>query len=434
MASNTPPDGSVEIRDVCFDYPLYRHIVLDRMREMLGDLVPALKPPHRRVLNGINFSIAPGETVGLIGVNGAGKTTLLKIISGMLSPTSGTAQVQGRLVALLAMGMGFRANFTGRENVRFGSILLGMSAAECDTLMPVIHDFSGLGSAFDQPYFTYSSGMKARLGFSLGAHVPSDILILDETLSAGDRRFVTRCYSRLQEIRREGRTILFVSHNAGEIARMTNRVIFLDSGKVAFDGQTQKGLLLYEENMTKQLVADVLAQQAEGGTPNGQVLDYAGARLRPQVYFTLAHSAQPCTQIPVGAACQLHLEIESDRTLGESFIFMRLSKASTGEQTAYFMLKRFASLLDNFDDNQNVLIKQGKNAIVWDIPFWPTAEGEYLLDVYIGPPVQARDLDISAGRTWYGLTAFRAVYSNAYYRGSMCELEVPVTSVQVSHD
>src|SRR6185295_15508035 len=153
--------GAIEVRDLVVEYPLYQHVIWDRFRALLGIVVPAWRPRVRRVLDRISFSIQPGETVALVGRNGAGKTSLLKVISGLLSPTTGNVQVNGQLMALLAMGIGFRPAFTGRENLVYCGLLLGLEKKQMLTLVPGIIQFSELETAIDQPFFTYSSGMKA---------------------------------------------------------------------------------------------------------------------------------------------------------------------------------------------------------------------------------------------------------------------------------
>ncbi|NOT96546.1 MAG: ABC transporter ATP-binding protein, partial [Nitrospira sp.] len=198
--------------------------------------------------------IQPGETVALVGRNGAGKTSLLKVISGLLSPTSGNVHVTGRLMALLAMGIGFRSAFTGRENLLYCGLLLGLEKRQILELVPEIIRFSELEAAIDQPFFTYSSGMKSRLAFALAAAVPADIVILDETLAVGDSKFVTKCYKRLREIEKSGKTIVMVSHQLGEIARLASRVVVLDSGKIVHDGTVLDGLRVYEEVLAAAVV------------------------------------------------------------------------------------------------------------------------------------------------------------------------------------
>ena len=406
--------GEIRIDKVSVDYPLYRRLVLDRMREVLGALFPSLKPPTKRVLNDIDLVIEPGEIVGLIGVNGAGKTTLLKVISSLISPTAGTVAVGGKVMALLAMGLGFRSNFTGRENVYYGGLLMGMSRSAVDLAIDGIVEFAELGEAFDQPYFTYSSGMRARLGFALATAVPADIVILDETLATGDRKFVARCYKRIQDIRRSGRTILFVSHNLGEVARMTERVILLDQGKAVFDGPTGDGLAQYEE---------ILSARSE--TPVSATL--AGINVELSL---LNEDGQPSSLVHIGAPASLRLIVETEKNIGDVWIYIRVAELETDHLVCYIIKDR--ALLENFDAaDYNVSLAKGKTEIIWSLPHWVAGEGQYLFDVYIGPPVDARSPDVSGGRSWRRALLATAVYFNPYLKGAGALLEMPINDVTV---
>ncbi len=188
------------------------------------------------VLRGIGFSLAAGEAVGIVGKNGAGKSTLLKMITGTLKASEGSIAVNGRVAAILELGMGFNPELTGGENVRHAAGLMGLSREEIERLLPEIREFAEIGSYFDEPVRTYSSGMQARIAFAVAtAHRP-DILIVDEALSVGDPYFQAKCYERISRYRREGMTLLLVTHAVEEIVRQCDRAILLKDGALLLDG------------------------------------------------------------------------------------------------------------------------------------------------------------------------------------------------------
>jgi len=187
-------------------------------------------------LRDVSFSIERGETIGIIGRNGSGKSTLLQMICGTVSPTAGRIATEGRVAALLELGAGFNPDFTGRENVLLNAVILGFSEETMQERMADVLAFSEIGEFLDQPVKTYSSGMYARLAFSIAIHVDPDILIVDETLAVGDSRFVAKCMRRIKEIQQKGATILFVSHDVGVVRTICNRAIWLDKGLMVADG------------------------------------------------------------------------------------------------------------------------------------------------------------------------------------------------------
>lgn len=197
------------------------------------------------VLRDINFKIGSGEAVGIIGVNGAGKSTLLKIITGTTQPTSGKISVNGRVAALLELGMGFHADFTGRQNVYMAGQLLGLRADEITACMPAIESFAEIGDYIDRPVRTYSSGMQMRLAFSVATAVRPDILIVDEALSVGDAYFQHKSFNKIREFRQQGTTLLIVSHDKSAIQSLCDRAILLERGLVAKDGPPEEVMDFY---------------------------------------------------------------------------------------------------------------------------------------------------------------------------------------------
>lgn len=200
---------------------------------------------HFWALGGVDLRINKGDVFGLIGKNGAGKSTMLKVISRVLRPTKGRVQVYGRIAPLLELGAGFHPELTGRENIYLNGALLGYSHQQMDQVFEDIVEFSELGPFIDAPIRTYSSGMYARLGFSVAtAHQP-EILILDEILSVGDEAFQAKCRDRMREFRQNGATILMVSHGLASIEQMCNRAAWLDHGKIRLVGEPSEVIDAY---------------------------------------------------------------------------------------------------------------------------------------------------------------------------------------------
>jgi len=197
-------------------------------------------------LKNASFEVRRGENVGIIGLNGAGKSTLLKILSQIVTPTLGTAQITGRLGALLEVGTGFHRELTGRENVFLYGSILGMNREEVAEKFDAIVEFSEIGKFIDTPVKRYSSGMYVRLAFSVAAHLDPDILLLDEVLAVGDFSFQKKCMDFAKRLQQRGSTIIVVSHNMASIKTMCSRVIYLRKGEIVFDGPTEEGMGLYE--------------------------------------------------------------------------------------------------------------------------------------------------------------------------------------------
>jgi lipopolysaccharide transport system ATP-binding protein len=204
-------------------------------------VTPGHRPRHalKWVLQDINFTVKPGEAVGIIGINGAGKSTLLKMITGTTQPTTGGVHITGRVAALLELGMGFHPDFTGRQNAFMAGQLLGYGVEEISRLMPAIEAFAEIGDYIDQPVRVYSSGMQMRLAFSVAtAHRP-DVLIVDEALSVGDVYFQHKSFDRIREFRKLGTTLLIVSHDKGAIQSICDRAILLNAGQLAVEGEPE---------------------------------------------------------------------------------------------------------------------------------------------------------------------------------------------------
>jgi len=198
------------------------------------------------VLKGISLEVHPGECVAVVGKNGAGKSTLLSLLARVYKPTSGTINIQGRMAPLLELGAGFHPDLTGLENIYFNGVILGLTRNEMRDRTQAIIDFSEIGEHINAPTRTYSSGMLARLGFSVAVHVDADILLVDEVLAVGDYDFERKCYAKIDEFRARGGTILFVSHQMDAVRRVADRCIWLKDGEVHRVGTPDQVIAEYE--------------------------------------------------------------------------------------------------------------------------------------------------------------------------------------------
>ena len=194
----------------------------------------------REVLKDINLEIKKGETVALIGVNGSGKSTLLKLMTQIIFPNKGTIETRGKLTSLLELGAGFHPDFSGRENIYFNSSIFGLTKKEIDARLDQIIEFSELKDFIDNPVRTYSSGMYMRLAFSVAINVDADILLIDEILSVGDQHFQEKCFNKMRELKKEGKTMVFVTHSMESVKNLCDRAVWLYDGRVKMDGNTDE--------------------------------------------------------------------------------------------------------------------------------------------------------------------------------------------------
>ena len=228
---------SILVDDVskCFEIGQYNHTMLrEALMGAIGGLWGRRKRSNREVmwaLKGISFEIESGELVGIIGRNGAGKSTLLKVLSNITYPTSGQVDVDGRVGALLEVGTGFHEELTGRENIYLNGSILGMRKREIDATMDQIVEFADIGEFLDTPIKRYSSGMRMRLGFSVAAHLRTEVLLVDEVLAVGDVGFQKKCLGTMRELGDKGRTLVFVSHNMAAVENLCRRTIWIEGGK-----------------------------------------------------------------------------------------------------------------------------------------------------------------------------------------------------------
>ena len=229
-------NNMIDVRDVTMRFIMEQERT-DTLKEYMVKLVKRnLKYTGFTALRDVSFSVRTGDSVALIGQNGSGKSTMLKLIAGVMDPTKGSVTVNGSIAPLIELSAGFDPDLTGRENVFLNGALLGYRRPFMQRIYDEIVDFAELHKFIDVPVRSYSSGMIARLGFSIATHVQSDVLVVDEVLAVGDYNFQQKCYKRMEEMLSRGRTLLFVSHDAEQVKKLCRRAIWLDHGALMADG------------------------------------------------------------------------------------------------------------------------------------------------------------------------------------------------------
>ncbi|MCL8027723.1 ABC transporter ATP-binding protein [Nocardioides bruguierae] len=256
-----PESTSIVVENVSKEFTLryqrtFKQVTVAKMR---GE---ATKSTFK-ALDDVSFTVEQGESIGLMGLNGSGKSTLLTLINGVMRPDGGRVLTRGRIAGLIATGAGFHPQLTGRENIYLNAAVCGMTEKETDAKFDEIVDFASIGKHLDSQVGNYSSGMYARLGFAVAVNVDCDIFLADEALAVGDKPFKRKCLDKMQEIRDSGRTIFYVSHAAGSVRKMCDRVLVLENGRLGFDGPVDEGIhyVKYdsddEDNDDDELGADV---------------------------------------------------------------------------------------------------------------------------------------------------------------------------------
>ena len=290
--------GEIHVENVSRRFRVY-----PREARSLRDLLVARgrgKPTDVWALRDVTFDIEPGSSVGLVGRNGSGKSTLLRILSGIIKPTAGHADVDGRVGSLLELGAGFHPDFTGRENVYLNGSILGLKRAFIREQLDEIVDFAGLNEFIDLPVRTYSSGMYMRLGFAIAAHLAADVLLLDEVFAVGDEEFQRKCFGKIFEFKRGGGTIVFVSHDASAVERLCERAVLLQQGRVAFDGPTHDAMTAYQR---------LLAEERDPEELRAGLSEWGSGEVRIADVQLLGPDGEPRGQFLAGEALSLRLRV-----------------------------------------------------------------------------------------------------------------------------
>ena len=237
----------IRVKDLVKRYAIYDEPI-DRLKETLS-LTKKCYHKDFVALDGLTFDVEKGDAIGILGKNGSGKSTLLKMITGVLTPTSGELEIKGKISAILELGTGFNMEYTGIENIYLNGTMMGYTKEEMDKRVDAIVEFADIGDFINQPVKIYSSGMFARLAFAVAINVDPDILIVDEALAVGDTRFQIKCITKMKELKEGGTTVLFVSHATEQIKRFCNKAIWLKDGKVQKIGESSEIVDIYEDFM-----------------------------------------------------------------------------------------------------------------------------------------------------------------------------------------
>ncbi len=318
-------------------------------------------------LKNISFDVQKGDVVGIIGKNGSGKSTLLKILSEITTPTTGRALMNGTVSSLLEVGTGFHAELSGRENVYLNGSILGMSKEEIDRKYEEIVEFSGVREFMDTPVKRYSSGMKLRLAFSVAAHLEPDILILDEVLAVGDANFQQKCLGRVGEVARDGRTILFVSHNMAAIQSLCTRGIVLNDGEISFIGTADEAVAHYmhELNAVGTSLVDRTDRKGSGD------MRFVGIELRDK-------DGQPLSTIRSGDDVDIYFFLETKPGKSFSDLRFRIQVKNQFDVPAFVHWNNFRT--------ENIGTIDGKGVVVCRLKNLPLCESFYRIDCRVSAP------------------------------------------------
>jgi lipopolysaccharide transport system ATP-binding protein len=323
-----------------------------------GQEADRLRPAEFWALRDVSFDVGRGESIGLVGHNGAGKTTLLKLINGLVKPSSGMITVRGSVRALIALGAGFNPVLTGRENIRVASAVLGFSEQETREQFDAIVEFSELEDVIDAPVQTYSTGMAARLGFSIAVNTRPEVLLVDEVLAVGDVSFVLKCFQRIADFRADGGAILLVSHNPYNIRTHCDRAVWLEQGKVREIGDANEVCDRYELFMS------------QGATPAPQRHGDGSVRL---ISIEVPPAVESGDELPI------RLIFESDRPIVDPIVQLGIA-STTGQHIA---------VNDSLTDGVEVELPGGASTVELTYPSLPLRPGVYSIDVAVAERVRA---------------------------------------------
>ena len=325
---------AIHVEDVDKVYKLYDR-PSDRLREAFS-FSKKKRYKEKYALNHVNMTVYQGETVGIIGTNGSGKSTILKMITGVLNPTRGKIDVNGRISALLELGAGFNMEYNGIENIYLNGTMMGFSKKEIDEKMESILSFADIGDYVYQPCKTYSSGMFVRLAFAVAINIDPEILIVDEALSVGDVFFQAKCYQKFEEFKKLGKTILFVSHDLSSISKYCDRVILLNQGEKLGEGTPKEMIDAYKRVLVGQYSEDD-GQKDESVNPN--LLEYGEKSATIENYGITDEKGIKTTAIVKGSKFTIHMDVNFHEDIGAPIFAFAIKNIKgteiTGTNTMY---------------------------------------------------------------------------------------------------
>lgn len=342
------------------DHFTFAEAVLDRLRHPFRRMEKEEFP----ALADVSFDVRPGERLGIVGANGAGKSTILKILSRITEPTGGEIEIFGRVGSLLEVGTGFHRELTGRENIFLNGAILGMSRAETRRRFDEIVDFSGVERFLDTPVKRYSSGMYVRLAFAVAAHLSSDILLVDEVLAVGDEDFQRKCLSKMDDVARGGRTVLFVSHNMATMRALCDRALFLKEGRLELDGTPEACARAY------------LRGRARAGRSGAVAFDDAGARpVRMEAARILA-DGEPTARPEMGSRLALEVDVDADAAFRPALGVIVLNEDGV----------RVLHTSTRYAPAPELAKPVRRGTIRCDLGMVPLTPGDYYVSLYLGDP------------------------------------------------
>lgn len=313
---------AITVKDLKKVYKLYDK-PSDRFNEAFG--LTRKKAKEHYALNGVSLEIFQGETVGIIGTNGSGKSTILKIITGVLSPTSGEVNVNGRISALLELGAGFNMEYNGIENVYLNGTMMGFSQKEIDAKLPEILKFADIGDYVYQPVKTYSSGMFVRLAFAVAINIEPEILIVDEALSVGDVFFQAKCYHKFEEFKKMGKTIVFVSHDLSSISKYCDRVYLLNQGNLLGEGSPKEMIDAFKRVLVGQYEIhdkEDMDIHIPENVLNPELLEYGTKQAEMMEFYITDDKGVKTTAVIKGTEFTIHVKVAfRDRIVAPIFAF-----------------------------------------------------------------------------------------------------------------
>lgn len=327
-------DIAIRVQNLSKIYKLYDK-PSDRLKDALG--LSRKKPKEHHALSDVSLTIKQGECIGIIGTNGSGKSTILKIITGVLSKTAGEVEINGRISALLELGAGFNMEYTGLENVYLNGTMIGFSKAEIDERLDDILEFADIGEFIHQPVKTYSSGMFVRLAFAVAINIEPEILIVDEALSVGDVFFQSKCYHKFEEFKRQGKTILFVSHDLSTISKYCDRVILLNKGTKLGEGTPKQMIDVYKQVLVGQYQMDekqdVNANTSEIPEEQQEPLEYGTKQAVITEYYIEDTKKNRSNTIIKGDEFSVHMKVEFMENLPSPIFALSIKNAKGIEIT-----------------------------------------------------------------------------------------------------
>jgi teichoic acid transport system ATP-binding protein len=359
-------DYAIEIKDLTKTYNMYAK-PKDRMKEALN---PFKKSYHDifYALNEVNIFVEKGEMIGFVGENGSGKSTLLKIITGVLTPTKGEIEINGKIAALLELGSGFNPEYSGYENIYLNGMVLGFSREEVTEMVDDIIAFADIGDHINQPVKTYSSGMFVRLAFSVAINVDPDILIVDEALAVGDLEFQLKCMEKFTELRNSGKTILFVSHDINSVRRFCDRVYWLKNGEVVSEGKTMEVTEEYDNYLKKKSIKSVDREKTkveEHAAPD--IVDVVSAEL-------LDENMEPLDMVQQDQPVIIRVEYNvKDASIKKPVLGVAIRTVSN----------QYVCGLNTLLDESSIPWEKGKNVFYLHYTKMALLSGEYYFDIAI---------------------------------------------------